>query len=213
MSYCYYFGTYKKPVFELLEKGKIDQALTFIRDHRRRDDLCDRHRAELWILEAHCHQASHNLWSSELALEMAEEEIKANKLKGAILCFYNCAKAEQMIISGRLQSAVVCLKKAEDSAETDCQRGMIELDFSFINYRQGFMDAAHKYAERAKPLLKDDCGLLLANCQTMIKKTAKKPKGFWALFRFIFKPFLKLFSRKKEVEHSKFKTLVTIGAE
>lgn len=140
MSYCYYFGTYKKPVFELLEKGKIDQALAFIRDHRRRDDLCDRHRAELWILEAHCHQASHNLWRSQLALEMAEEEVEKLEIK-------------------------------------------------------------------AKKIIN------IPTCQTMIKKTAKKPKGFWALFRFIFKPFLKLLSRKKEVEHSKFKTLVTIGAE
>lgn len=202
MSYNYYFGTYKKPVFELIEKGKIDQALTFIEHHRSHDDLYDQHRAELYVLEAQCYQALNDLRRSEAILALAKQEIDVNNLRGAIVCFYYCTKAEEMIIRNQLQTAVKYLKLAEEPAETDCQRGIIELDFGFINYRQGFFKASSRYAKKARRLLKDDCGLLNENCRALVKYSRKKHRLL-----------AKILPKSKPHQPSKFKKLVTIGAE
>lgn len=64
-----------------------------------------------------------------------------------------------MIISSNLQSAVKCLKEAEKSAGDWIASGIIELDFGFINYRQALLRPSHRYVEKARRLLKDDCGL------------------------------------------------------
>ena len=202
MSYNYYFGTYKKPVFEFLEQGKVDQALIFIEHHRLHDDMCNRHRAELYVLEAQCYQALNDLRRSEAVLTLAKQEIDDNNLRGAIVCFYYCTKAEEMIIRNQLQTAVKYLKLAEEPAETDCQRGIIELDFGFINYRQGFIEASHRYAEKARRLLKDDCGLLNENCRALVKYSRKKHHLL-----------AKLLPQSEPHQPSKFKKLITIGAE
>ena len=178
----YYFGTYKKPVYSFLDKGEVTRALSFIREHREYDDLCDRHQIELLILEANCNLFANDFDQANYNLRIAGERIIECSLKGSIVWFYYQTKAVEMILTNHLQAAVKLLQTADNHAETDCQHGIIEYYYAIINFREGFKKPAHDHACLAGKSLKDDNGILMMNCQHLRRITRKRMRLTSMLF-------------------------------